>query len=81
MVDETAVDAEHGLDVRGVGFTYDRFYFVKSVTHRIRIGEYRQQFTLTRKGLGAISLIVVMGNKPSDWGSAIVTPAIIGGEI
>ncbi len=47
------------VGLRGVGFSYDGFYYVKSVTHRIRRGEYRQSFTLTREGQGAISPVVV----------------------
>ncbi len=47
------------VGLRGVGFSYDGFYYVKSVTHRIHRQEYRQQFTLTRDGLGALSPVVV----------------------
>ena len=38
---------------RGAGFSYDGDYYVKSVTHSIRLGEYKQRFTLTREGIGA----------------------------
>lgn len=38
--------------VRGAGGTYDGDYIVKSVKHRISIAEYKQDFTLTREGLG-----------------------------
>ncbi len=47
------------VGLRGVGFSYDGFYYVKSVTHVIRRGEYRQRFTLTREGQGAISPVVI----------------------
>jgi hypothetical protein len=47
------------VGLRGAGFSYDGFYYVKSVTHNIRRGEYKQSFTLTREGLGAISPVVV----------------------
>ncbi len=47
------------VGLRGVGFSYDGFYYVKSVTHLIQRGEYRQRFTLTREGQGAISPLVV----------------------
>ncbi len=47
------------VGLRGVGFSYDGFYYVKSVTHLIQRGEYRQRFTLTREGQGAISPVVV----------------------
>jgi len=40
------------VGVSGVGQTYDGLYYVKQVTHRIRRGEYRQNFTLTREGRG-----------------------------
>lgn len=47
------------VGLRGAGYSHDGFYYVKSVTHRIRRGEYRQSFTLTREGQGAISPLVV----------------------
>jgi hypothetical protein len=39
------------VGLRGVGFQYDGYYYVKSVTHQIRRGDYKQSFTLTRDGL------------------------------
>ncbi|MGZ8236402.1 MAG: hypothetical protein ACXWTY_00830 [Methylobacter sp.] len=39
------------VGVRGAGQIYDGLYFVKSVTHKIQRGEYKQDFTLTRNGL------------------------------
>ena len=47
------------VGLRGVGYTYDGFYYVKNVTHRIRKEEYTQSFTLTRDGVGALSPVVV----------------------
>jgi hypothetical protein len=47
------------VGLRGAGYSFDGFYYVKSVTHNIRRGEYKQSFTLTREGLGAISPVVV----------------------
>jgi hypothetical protein len=47
------------VGLRGVGYTFDGFYYVKSVTHNITRGSYKQSFTLTREGLGAISPVVV----------------------
>jgi hypothetical protein len=38
------------VPLRGVGYTHDGLYYVKSVTHRIRKGQYQQQFTITREG-------------------------------
>jgi cytolysin (calcineurin-like family phosphatase) len=46
------------VGLRGAGYSYDGFYYVKNVTHSIRKGEYRQRFTLTREGLGAISPVL-----------------------
>ncbi|MCC6729961.1 MAG: hypothetical protein IT208_11550 [Chthonomonadales bacterium] len=46
------------VGVRGAGFSYDGFYYVKRVTHKIRRGEYMQAFTLTREGTGALSPVV-----------------------
>jgi hypothetical protein len=39
------------VGVRGAGPAFDGLYFVKSVTHDIKRGEYRQSFTLARNGL------------------------------
>lgn len=41
------------VGLRGVGWLHDGLYYVKQVTHRLRRGEYTQQFTLTREGLGS----------------------------
>ena len=38
------------VGLRGVGLTYDGFYYVKSVGHSISKGEYKQRFTITRDG-------------------------------
>jgi hypothetical protein len=39
--------------VRGAGDYYDGKYYVKSVTHNIKRGEYKQSFTLARGGIGS----------------------------
>jgi hypothetical protein len=39
------------VGVRGAGPTYDGLYYVDSVTHNIKPGEYKQSFTLSRDGL------------------------------
>jgi hypothetical protein len=39
--------------VRGGGTYYDGQYYVKSVTHNIKRGEYKQSFTLARGGVGS----------------------------
>jgi hypothetical protein len=43
------------VDVRGAGRAYDGTYFVKSVTHNIKRGEYKQSFSLTREGIVPLS--------------------------
>lgn len=47
------------VGVRGAGLAFDGLYFVKSVTHSIKQGEYKQSFTLTRNGLVSITPKVV----------------------
>ena len=39
------------VGVRGAGTAFDGLYYVKSVTHNIKRGEYKQQFELSRNGL------------------------------
>lgn len=39
------------VGVRGAGVAFDGLYYVKSVTHKIKRGEYKQSFKLTRNGL------------------------------
>jgi len=39
--------------VRGAGNYYNGKYYVKSVTHNIKRGEYKQSFTLARGGVGS----------------------------
>jgi hypothetical protein len=39
------------VGVRGAGTAFDGLYYVSSVTHIIKRGEYKQHFTLTRNGL------------------------------
>lgn len=39
------------VGVRGAGLAFDGLYYVKSVTHNIKPGEYSQSFTLSRNGL------------------------------
>jgi hypothetical protein len=45
------LNARQLVGVRGTGYCFDGLYYVKSVTHRIKRGEYKQNFTLTRNGL------------------------------
>lgn len=39
------------VGVRGAGLAYDGLYYVNSVTHNIKRGEYKQSFKLSRDGL------------------------------
>ena len=39
------------VGVRGAGMAFDGLYFVSSVTHKIKRGEYKQDFELKRNGL------------------------------
>ena len=39
------------VGVRGAGVAFDGLYFVKAVTHTIKRGDYKQEFTLVRNGL------------------------------
>lgn len=47
------------VGVRGAGLAYDGIYYVKSVTHEIKAGEYMQSFTLTRNGLVSLTPVVL----------------------
>lgn len=44
----TILKARQLVGVRGAGLTYDGIYYVQSVTHNIKRGEYKQNFRLTR---------------------------------
>jgi hypothetical protein len=46
------------VDLRGAGYNYNGTYYVKSVTHTISKGSYKQGFTLTREGVGALLPVV-----------------------
>jgi len=39
------------VGVRGASPAFDGLYYVKSVTHNLKAGEYKQSFTLAREGL------------------------------
>ncbi len=47
------------VGLRGVGFSHDGFFYVKSVTHNIAPGSYTQSFTLTREGVGSTTPVVI----------------------
>jgi hypothetical protein len=45
------LEARKLVGVRGAGTAFDGLYYVKSVTHSLKRGEYKQNFTLERNGL------------------------------
>jgi hypothetical protein len=47
------LEARGLVGLRGAGYGHDGLYYIKSVKHVIRQGQYKQQFTLTREGRGA----------------------------
>lgn len=47
------------VGVRGAGLSYDGLYYVDSVTHNIKKGEYKQNFSLSRDGLITNTPVVV----------------------
>ncbi len=47
------LEARGLVGVRGAGYLHDGLYYVKSVSHAISRGQYKQRFTLTREGHGA----------------------------
>jgi hypothetical protein len=44
------------VEVKGAGIPHDGLHFVRSVTHSIKPGEYKQRFTLTRNAFEPLSL-------------------------
>ena len=53
------LQARQLVGVRGSGMAYDGLYYVTSVTHNIKRGEYKQSFSLAREGLISITPKVV----------------------
>jgi hypothetical protein len=43
------------VGVRGAGHAFDGLYFVQTVTHSLKRGEYKQSFTLSRNALISIT--------------------------
>ena len=43
------------VGVRGAGTTYDGMYYVRTVTHSLKRGEFKQSFTLSRDGLNSMT--------------------------
>ena len=46
------------VGLRGVGFTYDGLYYVKSVTSKVTRDGFSQKFTATREGTGSTVPVV-----------------------
>jgi hypothetical protein len=44
------------VEVKGAGLPHDGLHFVRSVTHNIKPGEYKQSFTLARNAFEPLSL-------------------------
>jgi hypothetical protein len=56
-----ALRARRLVDVRGAGQSYNGTYYIRQVTHDIKIrprGDYKQRFFLTRDGRGSLSTSV-----------------------
>jgi hypothetical protein len=47
------------VGVRGAGLAYDGLYYVNSVTHNLKRGEYKESFRLSRDGLVSLTPRVV----------------------
>lgn len=47
----TVLKARQLVEVRGAGLEHDGLHYVKSVTHNLKPGEYKQNFTLTRNAI------------------------------
>jgi hypothetical protein len=55
---DAVLEPRRTVDVRGVGESYDGSWYVNSVGHSIRKGEYKQSFELSREGLGSRKSVV-----------------------
>jgi hypothetical protein len=47
------------VGLRGAGYQSDGLYYVESVTHTVKVGEYKQGFTLKRDGWGSLTPVVL----------------------
>lgn len=55
----SALRARKLVGVRGVGLSYDGFYYVRRVSHRLEPGGYTQSFTISREGTMTLTPVVV----------------------
>jgi hypothetical protein len=54
-----ALRARTLVGVRGAGLAYDGLYYVDSVTHDLKKGQYKQNFSLSRDGLISNTPVVI----------------------
>jgi len=47
------------VGLRGAGFSYDGIWYVNRVSHKIKRGEYKQSFALSRDGVGSLTPAVI----------------------
>ena len=47
------------VGLRGAGFSYDGIWYVNRVSHKIKRGEYKQGFSLSRDGVGSLTPAVI----------------------
>ena len=67
------------VEVKGAGYPHDGLHFVRSVTHNIKPGEYKQNFTLARNGFEPLSGAAgVELNRPGAGGPGAGAPGGIG---
>jgi hypothetical protein len=55
----SALRARKLVGVRGAGLSYDGFYYVRRVSHRLKPGSYTQSFTVSREGTMTMTPVVV----------------------
>ena len=55
-----ALKSRQLVGVRGAGVAYDGLYYVNSVTHTLKRGEYKQSFNISRDGLISLTPRVVV---------------------
>jgi hypothetical protein len=68
------------VEVRGAGYPHDGLHFVRSVTHNIKPGEYKQSFTLSRNGFEPFSLAsAVLSTLPGAAGPPSISPGGVPG--
>jgi hypothetical protein len=54
-----ALRARKLVGIRGAGLSYDGTYYVRRVTHTITLGDYKQNFTVSREGTGSLLPVVI----------------------